>query len=220
MWYLLFIPAGIMIILVVSPVTVNIRYTLRETKDPDPNAVFNLVSPDTGMRISFLWGLATLRMRMSSAGMDFGALNPVLRLRTRLAGRSGVTVVREKAGITPARAWRLYRRIRKIMRAVFPAYKYLLSKTTLHRFCWQTRLGLYEADQTGLAVGMLWIIKSNVAARIYRLLNKPAPKPDLQVTPVFNVRLLNMYLNLVLSLRLGYLILAIMLGGWLYRKNY
>lgn len=222
MWILLVTGVGLVLffLLLASPVTVSIKYTYNSEENSGPDRALKLSTPVTGVRLTLLWGLVKLRLRLSSAGLGFRALRPVLKLRARLAGRSGSTLAREKTRVTPGRAWHLYKIAAGLYRATYPAQRYLLAGTTLHRFSWRTGLGLWEAGQTGLAVGMLWVLKSNLTARVYGLLKKPAPRPELEIKPLFNDRVaLWMQLNCIFSLRLGHIIYAGMLAGWLYLKN-
>lgn len=219
MWYLIIASIIVLILLMVSPLKVNVKYTLQESKDTVPNTTINLASPQSGVRLTFLWGLITFRLRLSAARLGIKSFEPILKIRARLAGRSGSTLAQEKTKVTPLQALHLYKRYRKIYQATSPAVVYLLSRTTLHRFCWQTGLGMYQADQTGIAVGALWIIKSNITTYIYRFLDKPGPRPELKITPVFNARILSMQLNFIFSQRLGNIILAGIMGSWLYLKN-
>jgi len=106
-----------------------------------------------------------------------------------------------------------------VYRATEPAYRYMLSVMKLHQFSWRTRLGLHQADHTGIAVGLLWIVKSNSTVYLYRRLKKPTPKPELEIIPVFNAHLVAMRLNCVFSLRPGHIIITGMMAAWLYLKN-
>lgn len=222
MWILIITGAGLLLVflLLVSPVNVSIKYNYSSDANAGPDHELKLATPVTGVRVTLFWGLVKLRLRLSSASLGVRALRPVLKLRARLAGRSGSTLAREKERFTPERIWHLYQIATRTFRVIFPAQCYLLAGTTLHRFSWRTGLGLWESDQTGLAVGALWALKSNLTARVYGLLQQPAPQPELEIIPLFNDRLaLWTRLNCIFSLRLGHIIFAIMLAGWLYMKN-
>ncbi|WP_347491479.1 DUF2953 domain-containing protein [Desulfoscipio sp. XC116] len=220
MWYLIFAPVLILLLLLlVAPVTVYISYELKEKDDANPNMTLNLSTPGTGVSLSFLWGLFKLRLRLSSVKLVSNSFAPVLKLRARLAGRSGDVLAEEKASISAGRIIDLYKWMMNIYRATEPAYRYILAATKLQRFSWRTRLGMCRADQTGMAVGLLWIVKSNTIAYLYRRLQKPMPKPELEVIPVFNARLLAMRINCVFSLRPVHIIITGVMAAWLFLKN-
>ncbi|AGL01964.1 DUF2953 domain-containing protein [Desulfoscipio gibsoniae] len=221
MWYLTILAPVLilLLLLLVSPVTVHISYALKENDDSEPNTTLNLSTPGTGVSLSFMWGLFKLRLRLSSIKLVYGTFAPVFKLRARLARRSGSVIDREKTSISASRIIDMYKQIVNIYRATEPAYRYMLSATKLHQFSWCTRLGMYQADQTGMAVGLLWIAKSNTAAYLYRLLKKPSPKPELEIIPVFNARLVATRINCVFSLRSVNMVITCLMAAWLYLKN-
>jgi len=220
MWYLISALVLIMILLLlIAPVTVHISYELDERDDLVPNTTLNLATPGTGVSMSFLWGLFKLRLRLSSIRLVFGKFAPIFKMRARLAKRSGDVIDEESTIISAIRVIDLLKQMMNIYRATKPAFLYLLSKIKLHQFSWCTRLGMYEADQTGLAVGLLWALKSNSTAYIYSRLSKPKPKPRLEIIPVFDTRALTIHLNCVFSLRPGQVLLSGIMTVWFYLIN-
>lgn len=218
MWLLIFflITCGIFVLTLISPVHVNFRYVLDKGNIEAPDGVVELSSPGTGVQIKLLWGLIKFHLRLSSASLGYRALKPILKLRTRIAGRQK-TVARKKARISPERAYRLYQLAVKIYNATLPANRYFLEGVTVHRFSWRTGISLFEADQTGLAVAGLWFVKSNLSSQIYRLIKKPAPLPELEVQPLFKDQLiLWVRLNFNFSIRMGRMMAAGLLAAWLY----
>lgn len=219
MWYFVLLMGVIFIIVLFSTINVNIKYTLREKEDSEPNTTLNLATPETGIRISFLWGLFAFRLRLSSAKLVQKSFDPVLKLRARLFGRSNSPLVKEKISLTLVQALLLSKQMKQIYRATVPAYRYLLEGVKLHRFSWRTGLGLYEADQTGIAVSILWMVKSNATAFLYHMLKKSAPAPRLEIIPVFSGRILKMQFNCVFSVRISRIVFTGIMAGWLYKKN-
>lgn len=220
MWYLILAPVLILLILLlIAPVKVHISYVLEEKDDPKPNTTLNISTPGTGVSLSILWGLFKIRLRLSSVRLVFNIFAPVFKLRARLTGRSGDVLAREKTSISAGRAIHLYKLAMCVYRATAPAYRYLLSVTKLHRFSWRTRLGMPRADQTGMAVGLLWIAKSNSTAYLYRRLKKPAPRPELEIIPVFSARMVDTRIECVFSLRPWQVILSSIMAIWLYLKS-
>ncbi len=203
---------GLSLLLLVSPIKVHVRYAVGDEKGSD--APFG-----NGIRLSFLWGLFSLRLRVAGVVSFYRVFLPVMKLRARMAGRPGGEMAEEKMLLTPARVCWLLRRVARLGRLMAPAGRRLLSAVQLHRFCWRTGIGLQEADLTGITTGILWIIKGNLISGLYRLVKKPAPRPVLEIMPFYNHCLVRVYLNCIFSLRLGHIISAVILAGWLYLRN-
>jgi len=213
------IAAVLFIITLLSPVQVNVRYVLDKGKIEAPDGVVELSSPGTGVQVKLLWGLIKFHLRLSSASFGYRALRPVLQLRAKFTGRQK-TMVSKKARITPEKAHELYKMLLKLYHATLPANRYFFKGLTVHKFSWRTGISLFEADQTGLAVGGLWLIKSNLSAQIYRLVRKPAPLPVLDVQPLFKEQLvLWVRFNFNFSIKMGRIIAAGLMAAWLYFKR-
>jgi len=208
----------VLVTILLSPVTVEIKYTYYELNNPLTGTPQEYV-PDRGVRFSLLWGLINLRLKLSYFKLAHQAFTPVLKLRAKFSKGSGPVLAREKTRLTTRRAIELYRRAIKIYRATKPAYRYMLSRTTLHHFKWSTGLGLPEAGQTGMAVGLLWIIKGNTTSFLYRMLDRCAPGPELEVVPVFDGQLLRVNFDCIFSLRSGHIIYTGLLAGWYFLLN-
>ncbi len=220
MWYLILaMVLVVLLLLLIAPVTVHINYELKEKDDLVPNTTLALSTPGTGVSLSFLWGIFKLDLRLSSIRLVFGKFAPIFKLRARLAKRSGGILAKEKTSVSADRVIYLYQQVMNIYRATKPAYRYMLSTIKLHQFSWYTRLGMYQADQTGLAVGLLWAVKSNSIAYLYRRLKKPLPKPNLEIIPVFDARVVAIYLTCIFSFRPGHVAITGLMAVWLYLKN-
>jgi len=220
MWFTAVITVTILVLVTIllSPVKVEIKYTYYKLNAPLSGTSQEYV-PDRGVRFSLLWGLINLRVKLSYFKLAYQAFTPVLKLRARFSRRSGSTLAREKTRLTPGRAIELYRQALKIYRATKPAYRYMLSRTTLHYFKWSTGLGLPEAGQTGMAVGALWMIKSNTTSFLYQMLDRQAPRPELEVVPVFDGQSLRVNFNCIFSLRSGHIIYTGLMAGWFFLIN-
>ena len=213
MWIVLITLLLIMVILVVSPVTMEIKYNYSYGEKPPQER-----QPDRGIRISLLWGLVNLRLKLSSVRLARRTFTPVLKLKGRLSGKRGATMASEKTSLSP-RAGQLYLKALKIYRAAAPANRYLLAKINLRHFSWRTALGLPEAGQTGMAVGFLWAVKSNATSYLYRSLKCAAPRPELEILPVFDHLLARVKFDCIFSLRMGHIIYTGLLAGWHFLKN-
>ncbi|WP_027363405.1 hypothetical protein [Desulfotruncus alcoholivorax] len=221
MWLLTFLLITVifLVLTLISPVQVNIRYVLDKGNVEAPDGTVDLSDPGTGVQIKLLWGLIKFHLRLSTASFGYHTLKPVLKLRAKFTGRKK-TMSGKKDRITPELAYQLYKLAVKIYHLTLPANKYLLEGITVHRFSWRTGISLFEADQTGLAVGGLWFVKSNLSSQIYRLIKKPAPLPELEVQPLFKDQLaLRVRFNFNFSIKMGRMVAAGVLALWLYLKQ-
>ncbi len=220
MWFAAIIAVSILllVVMIISPVTVEIKYTYYKLNASQPGTPHEYV-PDRGVRFSLLWGLVSLRMKLSYFELTRRAFHPVLKIGTTFSKHSSHSQSQEKTRLTAGRALAMCRLALKIYRATRPASRYLLAKTKLRHFKWSTMLGLPEAGQTGMATGLLWVIKSNAVSHLYRALNRPAPRPELAVMPVFNDRALQVHFDCIFSLRSGHIIYTGLLAGWYYLLN-
>lgn len=205
-------------LVLIAPVTVHVKYSYFGLEAPGEHDLHEYV-PHRGVRVSLFWGLLNLTLKLSSVRLVYRAFTPVLKLKARLKKGPGSTLAGEKTRITPAGILELIQKANKLYQAIAPAYRKLLAGTVLHRYCWSTGIGLPEAGQTGLAVGLLWLIKSNATALVYRGITRPAPRPDLEVMPVFDRQLLRINFDCIFSLRTGYIIYTGLLAGWYLLKN-
>lgn len=220
MWLAIIITVSVllMVIFLLSPVTVEIKYTYYKLNASQPGTRNEYV-PDRGVRFSLLWGLISLRLKLSYFELAHRAFKPVIKLRTTFSKPSGPALSQNKTKLTTIRAIELFRRAFNIYRATKPASRYLLARTKLHRFKWSTGLGLPEAGQTGVVVGLLWIIKSNTTSFLYRSLERQAPRPELEVVPVFSGQHLRINFDCIFSFRCGHIIYTGLLTGWYYLFN-
>ncbi|MCL2338142.1 MAG: DUF2953 domain-containing protein [Firmicutes bacterium] len=206
------------VIVLLSPVTVEIKYTYYKLNASQPDPYQEYV-PERSVRFSLLWGLLKPRLKLSYFKLGRRAFNPALKIKTTLAQSAGPTLAEEKTTVTIGRAIELYKLAAKIYQAAKPAFRYLLARSKLHHFHWSTGLGLPEAWQTGIATGLLWSLKSNAVAWLYRTLEQPAPKPELEVTPIFNGQGLRIHFDCIFSFRSGHIIYTGLLAGWYYLRN-
>jgi len=220
MWFAAIIAVSLLllVIIIISPVTVEIKYTYCKLNASQPGTHQEYV-PDRGVRFSLLWGLVRLRLKLSYFKLAQRAFKPVLKLRTTFPKPAGPKLAEEKTRITTGRAIELCKLALKMYRVTKPASRYLLAKTKLRHFKWSTGLGLPEAGQTGIAAGLLWITKGNAVSLLYRALDRPAPGPELEVMPVFNGQSLRVHFDCIFSLRSGHIIYTGLLAGWYYLLN-
>lgn len=220
MWLVIVLLIAVTLLLLVSPVTAEIKYDCVYREDQGESGTAGSSHPNRGVRISFFWGLLNIYLKAPTFGRKpQRAINPVLNIRTKLFKKHGPTLAREESKTGPDFALKLIRRAQIIYRAVAPVQNFILSRILVRRFIWRTVIGLPEAAQTGVATGMLWVLKGNTAAFLYQKLSRRSSRPELEIVPVFNRQLLHVYFNCIFTMRTGHIIYTGLLAGWYFLKN-
>jgi hypothetical protein len=172
--------------------------------------------------LSALFGLVRMRYKV-----------PVVKLRPMLNGlRMKITKEHQGPGIPylDANISRedveiFIKRVRRLITHM-NNYKAWMAGTFKHlhivEFRWETRFGLGDAPQTGVAAGVIWSLKSVVLGYISRWF--PLDKrPNLQVVPLFTERAFRTDVTVRTKIRVYHLIAAAVMlmirvlqteGGW------
>lgn len=82
-----------------------------------------------------------------------------------------------------------------------------LTKISVVKFTWNTKIGLEEADKTGAACGVIWGIKGTVLGVISKCM-KVKVSPQCHVDPLFQQLYLSTVIQCMVSFRIGYAILT------------
>jgi hypothetical protein len=112
-----------------------------------------------------------------------------------------------------------WRRSFSFFQSVTPTLLFLLRRTELRQVHWRTRIGLFDAAQTGLAIGYLWGIKGFLLGLLYRL-SSPSCLPVLVITPDFLQPFFAMRFEATISIRLVYILFAGIRAGYFYLKHF
>ncbi len=80
--------------------------------------------------------------------------------------------------------------------------RHFLSKVSVTRLAWHSRIGTGDAAETAILYGAAWSVKGNIAGFISIFMDLKA-KPDLQVIPLFNERALDTRFECIFSFRIG-----------------
>lgn len=204
------------VVMLMAPVTVKVECACRK---PQTQPAIQTPAPATlnaGLVFIFLWGLFAIPLRFTGAGVSRRLWPSILNT----GARPNKISAGGKNKLTPGYIRHLCRLALGLHRELAPVRRYLFGRITLHGWRWHTGLGLEESHYTGLGVGALWALKSNLTAAVYRLLKSNKAAPDLAVTPFFNHdTIFWMQFHCIFSLRMGHIIYAGLLAGWLVLKN-
>lgn len=118
----------------------------------------------------------------------------------------------------PAKKTNLKNKIKKwrrLSKSILPALPFLMRRTKLHRFRWHTKIGLFDACSTALAVGFLWGFKGFLLSILYRL-SSPLSLPDLAIVPDFRRPSFAVGFEAAVSVRPVYILLSAIRFGYFY----
>jgi hypothetical protein len=103
-----------------------------------------------------------------------------------------------------------YERAKLLLRNVFHLLDWMketLSRLECTRFVWHTRVGIGDAPETAVAAGLVWGVKTSLLRFVSgRICLKT--KPDVQVSPQYNLQMFTTELTCKLQIRLGHVLLA------------
>ncbi|WP_157888156.1 DUF2953 domain-containing protein [Bacillus marinisedimentorum] len=80
--------------------------------------------------------------------------------------------------------------------------RHFLSKISVTRLEWHSRIGTGDAAQTAVLYGAAWTLKGNTVGLVSNFMNLKA-EPQMQVTPLFNERVLDTSFECMFSFRIG-----------------
>ena len=96
--------------------------------------------------------------------------------------------------------------------------KYIMRNVCIKKFKWHTVLGTGDAAVTGIAIGLLWNMKTIISTMLgagFRML----PLPDLNIIPCFDGTIFSTSFDCILSIRIGHAITAGILFIILEKKD-
>ncbi|WAA11687.1 DUF2953 domain-containing protein [Fervidibacillus halotolerans] len=85
--------------------------------------------------------------------------------------------------------------------------KSILKYMRVHQLEWRSAIGMEDAAQTGVFIGLGWTVKGNIIGMISRY-TRLKMKPKVHIQPIFNQNIFETFLRCIVRIRLGYAILA------------
>lgn len=95
----------------------------------------------------------------------------------------------------------------KITKKYKSLINYSIEKINFNTVFWKTEVGFQDAAVTGMATGIINILKSNVFAIFNNSKNKPN-SIHFKIIPHFKKQILNTYIHCIFTLKIGYIIIA------------
>ncbi|WP_066639995.1 DUF2953 domain-containing protein [Desulfolucanica intricata] len=95
-----------------------------------------------------------------------------------------------------------------IMKDFIPVINFLLKKVIPRKVKWKTEIGLFDAAQTGVSVGILWAMKSALLSNAYRYMARAPNPPNIQIVPHFNQKILTINIDCIFDVKIGYIMIT------------
>ncbi|HOO12428.1 MAG TPA: DUF2953 domain-containing protein [Bacillota bacterium] len=196
-WAALF---GLVLLIAVLISRINIRVTYyRKGKDDELIII-----------VSALYGLVNFKSELNLLELMLKG-PPGLKIRGELEPTAKGKPLKEFGTyIYAEKAFYYYRKYRGIALKHKNAVKYIKRKIYIRKLQWHTALGTGDAAATGIAIGLLWNVKtifSTLLGAGFRL----GLLPDLHITPCFDGAMFITSFDCILSIRIGHAITAGML---------
>ena len=188
-WWLLVVLLVIFLILCIIPATIQIRFLYTQKEK-----------------------YLSIRIKIWPAFQYCKIIPNLLSAEENVVQKEPVHLLKKTKTKKKVKSWR---KTFRFFQGVTPALLFLLRRTELHQVHWCTRIGLFDAAQTGLAVGYLWGIKGFLLGLLYRL-SSPFCLPVLVITPDFLQPFFAMRFESTMSIRLVYILFAGIRVGYFY----
>jgi len=132
-----------------------------------------------------LYGLIRLRFAVPMIVWDEHGINltakTINRLNRELLSGQNMSITRDKIE-------QFFRRMKELLAHTYEMFRWtrgLLSRIECTELSWVTRIGLDDAADTAITVGVVWGLKTSLLAFLFRYI-RLAAVPSLSVQPQFN----------------------------------
>jgi len=157
-----------------------------------------------------LYGL--VKQRIAIPVIKFLNLQDGLNLKSEVVNKQNdhlETGMKER--ITGEKIKRAFENVRILLANCFHFHSWML-KTLSHvrctRFYWKTNIGVGDAAETAMTVGMVWGLKSSLLGFLFRFIRLET-KPVLNVVPQYNALAFSSEVQVLLKIRVWHVITAI-----------
>ncbi|WP_442601151.1 DUF2953 domain-containing protein [Paenibacillus sp. KN14-4R] len=156
-----------------------------------------------------LFGL--IRHRFEVPIVDFMNMSQGIKVKSKeVNANSHKTVGKKKTSITRRGLSRSIHNTRMILQQTRDLNRWLiqtLSTIKCSYFQWDSRIGIGDAPNTAMAVGVLWAVKTSLLGWVFRYIQLQSP-PKLSVNPQYNQTTYSTEILVTLKTRIFYLFLA------------
>jgi hypothetical protein len=128
---------------------------------------------------------------------------------------------KQKQQLTPELASDMYHWGKRLLAHIkgFTVWmRHMLTHIKCTELRWETRLGIGDAPETALAVGMLWAVKSTAFGFIFQYVKLDA-KPKVTIQPQYNRTEFSTEFSCRAHLRVGFLIYSLLVLVWRIMKS-
>lgn len=190
----------IILIAIVLISRVNIRVTyLRESSDDEVIII-----------VSALFGLINIKNEFNLLELLVRGV-PALKIRGEVEATAKGDLLKEFGDLVYAeKLMYYYRKYKAVSYKYREAINYAKKRVYIRKLKWFTVLGAGDAAVTGIAIGLLWNIKTIVSV-LLNLKFKFLVLPDINIVPCFDGSKLSTNFDCILSIRIGHAIIAGML---------
>lgn len=136
-------------------------------------------------------------------------------LKPRLKVESDIGLIKEKGMIIKVPLLKILRNLPDyIKQGIHYIKRYqsvvytLLKSVRCHELRWTTKLGLKDAADTGIAIGLLWTVKGLLYKIFRSSIGKMENSPQISVVPSFNSSCFILDFHCIFDLRIGHIIIA------------
>ncbi|WP_129596209.1 DUF2953 domain-containing protein [Anaerophilus nitritogenes] len=112
----------------------------------------------------------------------------------------------EKSIFTMEEMKKIYKQIKYFNRLYNHVIKYLNKKIVIDDFFLEIKFGIGDAAVTGMVAGFLWMIEGQIFTLIKENMN--CKEMNIKVCPNFNQQIFKMNLDCIISIKIGYIIIA------------
>lgn len=188
----------LLIILLVVPVRVELLYHRQGADD--------LIK----LRVTLL-GRIHLKLEVPEMEQRFSLLRPIFRVvwRSRLGNLSGAG----EATVNPMETFlgKGFAVLKKVVNS-WPRFRralgYMLGRTVVRHFSWQTRLGTGDAAETGFLTGVCWAVLSAMLTWLINHVKAFTETPKVSVVPLFKTAAFGLDVHCIFEFRVGHIIIA------------
>ncbi|WP_168198280.1 DUF2953 domain-containing protein [Crassaminicella thermophila] len=143
---------------------------------------------------------------------------PFLKLDAKIKNNEDDNLVKEDESIiTFKEMQRIQIKLKHFWELYFHIVNYLRKKIKIDYLLWITEFGIEDAAVTAILSGVFWMIKGNLMVIIKN--NVKCNKIILNVVPQFGKQIFKTTLNCIISIKIGYIIIAAIKFGYTFLRK-
>lgn len=192
---------------------INLEFRVSYLKKGEDDELIIIVRALAG-RVSYKFEVPAIRWGNEG-------LVPFLHLVTELENRRGKPIVQERITLKPGKLRQIWRAAIDFLPKYWKASRFLhrvFGRVKLSRLHWVTEFGTGDAADTGLAAGLLWVLKGWIWTNVHHSVTVLERRPELMVKPLFQNKQLNLDFDCIFTVSIGHIIITGIKAAWLARE--